>query len=212
MPVLARRDPPYLADADTLSHWQHWLGAAGSSGRLFCHNVVTAAAGIAIGPPTHVWIAISDDAVTLTGGLNGGVLPQTRIPVASLTTVQVGGRGSYTGRPTTGTDMLLYGVVGGPISAARARMEETSIVLQGPGLSVSLANASIPRTTLSAWLTPFYQQVASVAASSTPAPPAPVTSTDSTADRLRELAQLHSEGLISDAEYAAKRAGILNDI
>ncbi|MCB2066466.1 MAG: SHOCT domain-containing protein [Erythrobacter sp.] len=44
-----------------------------------------------------------------------------------------------------------------------------------------------------------------------PAPPAP-RSGDSPAERLRALDSLHAEGLITDSEYAAKKAEILREL
>jgi len=210
MPIVPKKQRSYLSTADLLSRWQRWLGASGSDARLIPSNIVVTSTGIPVGPPTSVWVATSDDAITLTGGSNGGVLPQARIPLSWLSTIQIGGRGSYTGRPTTGKDMLMYGVIGGPISAARARMQETTVVFQGATVSVTLANLGVPQTTLTPWLTPLYTRVTSLAA--TKAPSESEHAPQSPGDRIRELAKLRDDGLLTEAEFEEKRAALVAEM
>ncbi len=210
MPVVPKKQESYLSTVDLLARWQRWLGVCGSDARLIPNNVVVASTGISVGPSTSVWIATSDDAITLTGGSNGGVLPQARIPLSWLSTIQIGGRGSYTGRPTTGKDMLLYGVVGGPISATRARMQETIVVLQGATVSITLANRGVPQTTLVPWLTPLYSRVASQTA--TEDPPTPEHAPRSPGERIRELAKLRDDGLLTEPEFEEKRAALVAEM
>jgi hypothetical protein len=50
------------------------------------------------------------------------------------------------------------------------------------------------------------------APSAAPAAPPPPPASGSSADRLRELERLHSEGLLTDDEYAAKRAQALEGL
>lgn len=204
--------------AERLAGWQTWFGAPPATGTLVTGGRVLQATDLPFAPTSIVIIGMDTETVTFTGMDNTTAQPGAQVCMSDseLTGVWVGGRGEY--QVSGDYDFFGYGVW----EMLRTHDRTQTLITIGRGSTrLDLSNEVVPASMLGSWLGPL---AARVPQSPTPAAaiPAPTEQlTPSTipqpVDRdyvtvLNELAQLHEQGILTDEEYAQKKADVLRRV
>lgn len=207
------------ATAETLAGWQTWFGAPPGAGSLITGGRVLQATNLPFPPTSIVIIGINPESatVTFTGLDNTTARPgvQVRKSDSDLTGVWMGGRGEY---QQHGDYTFEYGVFS---MIPKHDRTQTSITIDYGNARLDLTNETVPTPALGRWLGPLAARVpqqpspAAVAVPRVEQLPAPVVPEES--DRnyvtvLNELAHLHEQGILTDEEFAEKKADVLRRV
>ena len=152
-------------------------------------------------------LVLSDDGVSLQGGvsaddLGSNVPGEFAMSAADMVAVGVEGP-EQVERRVTATRLFLVGV----FAFAWKKTEKRSylVIETADGMALFECRSQTPielRARLAPWLAGFREL----------SNPGQQPFTEDPGDRLRRLADLHREGLVTDAEFSAKRADIMKDL
>lgn len=213
---------PRFGTAEALRRSQQWLGADGGNARLISDSSPYEIRGMTLVPNVRTWIGVSDDAVTFTQGWGGGVADQVRLSIRDISSITVGGAGSYVTSQPGGVFAIGSGLEGMAEAIAISAIansvigmastqhhHETLITIASSDRYVALVNRSVEPVALTTWFTPL-QRATSEVGKSTPR----LASQDAFhhVQRFEAIRLLRDSGAISEAEYDLKRAELLGDI